>query len=269
MRVYPRNKVRAAEAQRQLAAVLRLAASGDPRIPEDQPQRRREYEDAVGLATLYVADQGFEQMLELEVPDGLSFQVDEWMHGSGVPKWERKYREQSQRREASVVRFKAYVQDSQKLAGAAEQQYSQLVGAKRSPRVTIAAVARLGQFAQVRADGLLGIEVPADLVRAEHVKAFCGELRDRTAGWSEQATAAYTRCLELSVRSGEFTSFSRMCEAAMQRIDPRGYPVLRELTSGTHRMETFGGPAQPLTRLEVIGVQVDPTPFMAADAGGS
>ncbi len=268
MRVFPRNKARAAEAQRQLAAVLRLAASGDARIPEDQPQRRREYEDAVGLATLYVADQGFEEMLEIEVPDGLSFHVDEWMHDSGVLKWERKYKEQLERREASLVRFKTYYKSSQKLAVAAEQQYGQLAADKRSPRVTIAAIARLGQLGQVRADGLLGIEVPVDLVSEEQVDAFCGELNRQTDEWSRRASATYTRCLELSALSGEFTNFSRLCEAALQRVDPRGYPVLSELTSGTSRSESFGGPARPITRMEVIGVQEDPAPFMSMDMDG-
>ncbi len=268
MRVYPRNKARAAEAQRQLAVVLRLAASGDPRIPEDQPQRRREYEEAVGLATLYVADQRFEQTLEIEVPDGLNFHVDEWRRDSGIPKWERIYREQIKRRDVSLMRFKTYVQSSQELADEAEKQYAQLAWAKRSPRMTIAAMARGGQLAQVRADGLLGIEVPAALVSEEQVEAFCGELRDRATRWSVQASMAYTRCLEFSVLTGEFTNFSRLCEAAMRRLDPRGYPVLGELTSGTNRAETFGGPARPITRMEVIGVQEDPTPFMSADMGG-
>lgn len=261
LRVDRRDEVRAADAQLRFAEVLRLAAAGDPPIPDDPPQRRREYEDAVGFAALHVADQRLEQLLEIEAPDGMSFQVDAWRHGSMVPGWERMYARQLERSKASQQRFRDYLERSTKLAGTIERQYAQLVSAQRSPRVAIAAMARLGQLAQSRADGLLGVEVFAETVRESDIKNFCAELRRRTDGLYDSASHAQTRCVDYSTHTGEFTEFSRLCEAALQRRKPREYPTLSELT--------FGGPAMPATRMEVIDVQVDPTPFMSADMGGT
>lgn len=263
--VYARNTARAAEAQRYISAVL-LAAQAPPEIPEDQPQRRREYEDAVATAALQAADQRFEALLAIDVPEGLFLTVDEGQRTARDPRARRKYTEQVRQRDEWPQRFRSYLEHTTQLAGALAQEYGSIVHSRRAPRTVIAAADRLGQLIEYRADHLLAIQIPAEAADKVETKAFCAELLGIVHRLDAQATTAFSTCLDLSTHSGEFTEASRDCEDSLHSLDPRGYPSLAEVISAPSWRAMNGGPAHPATRMQVLGVQQDSTPFIPADA---
>lgn len=255
LRVVARDRARADVAQRRLTAVLRLAAV-DPKLPADQVQRRREYEDAVATAGLHVADQKFEELLALHPPTGLVFSVDETLRDSDP----RAYARQSERRSDSLRRFNAYITGTHKLAQQLGDRYAEVAAARRGARATIAARARGGLVAQHLADDLLAIEIPGDIRGPDLTKAFCGELRRHTDGLREQAAAAFGACVRQASALGEWDDAARLCEDAAQTLDPRTYPELHEL---------FAPGPSAIVPLEQIELQQDATPFMSADASGT
>lgn len=126
---------------------------------------------------------------------------------------------------------------------------------------------RLGQVIEYRAGNLLAIQFPAEAADKTETKAFCAELLDTVRRLDAQSITAFSTCLDLSTRSGEFTDVSRDCEDSLHSLDPRGYPSLAEVISpGSWGARNNGGPAHPATRMQVFGVQQDPTPFIPADA---
>jgi tetratricopeptide (TPR) repeat protein len=219
--LYPRAQKGAEEAQRHLATALQIARRQLIRVPEDDVGRVREFTDAATMAAVYVADRSFEELLYVlaQVSDAPDLQP--------VPE---------------------LLARAAGLAGKLEQQYAEIVAQQTSMYWSIAAAARLGQIAETRADALLRREVPQAATDKRLLKSYCATLREQAAPLYKAARAAYERCLERSTTSGTFTDFSRLCEEALNHLDPAGFPRTPEFTN-----RPAGSPSRP----DVIGVQLE------------
>lgn len=112
------------------------------------------------------------------------------------------------------------------------QQYERVASELDSDAARVAAQARVGQLAELRAGA----------------GSKCDAAEDRRL--LAEATDAYRRCVALASESGAFdATYARVCEAGLERLDPRGYPRLAEL---------FGGDVQVRGRPEWVGLQDAP-----------
>lgn len=228
-RVFMRAQKDSVEAQRYFAAVLQNARRQRIMIPEDDSERRREFAGAVAMARVYVADRGFEELLVLlaEVSDA-----------------------------PAPGQIPDLLARAQRLAGELEKQYAEVIADKASDVWSTAAAARLGQIAEFRGDALLRREVPRTITDKLAIKAHCATLREQAAPFYKFADAAYERCLELSIASGTFTDFSRLCEEALNYRDPVGFP---------RTPEYINRPGLQPTRPIVVGVQLEPLPELTTE----
>ncbi|MBA3549350.1 MAG: hypothetical protein H0T76_22990, partial [Nannocystis sp.] len=92
---------------RHAIAALRAGEALDLRAVA--PWRRRALREALGRAALIVAEDAVEALIAVEVPSRLSFVVEEYKHGAGIPKWERDYQEQLRRTAASRRAFNRFL----------------------------------------------------------------------------------------------------------------------------------------------------------------
>ncbi len=213
--VFPRNVRGSAEARRWLSTALSMARRQPIYIAEDDLVRRREFEDAVAMASVYLADADFEELAAVDVPAGLSFAA------GGDPK-------QRRAREDSLRRFTEFVRRTGELSRALERRYAE-VAAGPSPTWKIVAATRMGQLAEYRAAALLRAEVPRELREPQVAATYCAAMREQAAPLFEQAAQAYARCVEMSIASGMFTEFTRACETSLHARDPRGWPLADEI----------------------------------------
>ncbi|MBA3546970.1 MAG: tetratricopeptide repeat protein [Nannocystis sp.] len=226
--LFPRAQKDSVEAQRWFAEVLQ-GARRRIMIPEDASERRRAFADAVAMASVYIANRGFEELLAVlgEVSDA-----------------------------PDPGRLPELLARSQRLAGELEKQYAEVIAQKTSIVWSIAAAARIGQIAEFRGDALLRREVPRTHHDKTRSRVYCATMREQAAPFYKFADAAYERCLELSITSGTFTDFSRLCEEALNYRDPVGFP---------RTPEYINRPGLQWTRPIVVGVQLEPPPELATE----
>lgn len=260
--VLPRAQKPAEHAQRYLHAVIKMA--GDRlMIPEDDRPRQQAFTDAFAMATVLHADRGFEELLALvqalrelpaEDPQAalllaqIARAADELERTyTKVVTWEYRVPEPSPRGREWLAR------------GPDDDVTTPI----RSVIWAIAATARIAQIAEARADALplrtvdlrtLKVDPRATAGRSP-LEHHCHGIRTDTAALRSAAQAAYERCLALSTSTGTFTPFSRLCEEALYRRDPARFPKLAEFV---------GVPAISPSRPDVIGVQKEPPPELAA-----
>ena len=60
------------------------------------------------MSMVYSADERYEEYLQNTMPEGLDFTVEEWKKDSGLPKWEKEYKDQVKARDDSQKRFKEF-----------------------------------------------------------------------------------------------------------------------------------------------------------------
>ena len=245
--VYPRNKKRAAEAQKHLAAVIKLSKKKVD-IPEGDRRRVEDFRNAVAMAQVYRADQDYEEYLTLEMPGGLNFNVEEWKKDSGLPKWEREYKEQVKIRDASVKKLTEWKTKKEGLGAKLVKAYDGVVAAKQSPNWMLAAAARSAMVSQNFADQLYRAEVPTQFKTDEEYFAYCDALADMAGPIQESAVQKFTYCLDRSTQFQFFNEFSRLCEDELQQRDPDKYPATNEM---------FGDSIYTDSRPDVVDVQLD------------
>jgi tetratricopeptide (TPR) repeat protein len=222
--LYPRAQKDTSEGQRYFASALQLARRQRIMIPEDALERRREFADAVAMASVYLADRGFEELLA--VLGALSDAPDL----KPVPE---------------------LLARAAKLAGELEQRYAEVIADETSIYWSIAAAARIGQIAETRADALLRREVPRAITGKLPITTYCGMLREQAAPLYAAADAAYERCLERSIATGTFSEFSQLCEEALNWRDPARFP---------RTPEYINKPVLFWSRPDVVGVQLEAPP---------
>ncbi|MCX4239216.1 tol-pal system YbgF family protein [Paraliomyxa miuraensis] len=244
--VHKRDSKLASEAQSHLATALKLA-SKKADIPADDNERAEAYKNAVGMSMVYKADQKYEDYLRINIPEELEFYVEDWKNGSGIPKWEREYKEQLAKKQDSEKRFKEFYESKSKLGAELIQSYAE-VKSSGSPFWVLAAAARSAVLSQNFADQLYRAEVPGSIKTEDMYFAYCDALATFAEDAEKRAVEAFTYCLQKSTEYQFFNQFSRMCEEELQQRKPDEYPATNEL---------FGTSIYTDSRLDVVGVQTD------------
>ncbi len=242
--VHARDGKKASQAQGHISTALKLSAK-KPDMPAGETERIEAYKNAVGMSMVYSADERYEEYLRNTMPEGLDFTVEEYKKDSGLPKWEREYKEQVQTRDDSQKRFKEFFDKKVSLAKELQERYAK-VKSSGSPYWVLAAAARSAITMQNFADQLYRAEVPRSFKVEDQVFAYCDALADQAAMPQKLANDAFTYCLERSTEFQFFNEFSRMCEAELQQRDPEKFPATEEL---------FGTSVYTDSRLDVVGVQ--------------
>lgn len=226
--VYDRNKKKADEAQKYFDSVLKLA-KGTVKMAEEDRNRRENYANAVAMAAVYRADRQYEEYLRIEMPGGLSFLTEEWKKDSGLPKWEKEYKEQVKKKEDSEKRFLEFYKKKTEVGQELQKQYDGVVNAKQSPYWMLAAAARSAMVSQNYADQLFRAEVPKEFKTEDQAYAFCDALGDKALPIQEDAVKKFSYCLERSTTFQFFNEFSRLCEEELQQREPDKYPSTDEI----------------------------------------
>lgn len=136
----PRDAKLRREALRLAAAATRHGRDLD--LARVAPWRRPALRAALGQAALVTADEAFESTIALEFPLDLQFMVEDYKHNSGVPKWEREYREQVRRHATDTARFATYWNAANRRLDLASRA-AEAVAATRSAPAILTAMARL------------------------------------------------------------------------------------------------------------------------------
>lgn len=246
--VHTRDKKRADQAQSHFKTVLKMSGKKAD-IPKEEYARIDAYKNAIGMSMVYTADRGYEEYLRINIPTGLEFYVEDWKKDSGLPKWEREYKEQVKVKEASVKKFGEFFQSKTKLGEDLIKQYANVKSSK-SPFWVLAAAARTAVLSQNFADQLYRAEVPKSIKTEDQYFVYCDALSDYATGPQKIAVGAFTYCLEKSTEFQYFNQFSRMCEEELQQRNPDQYPATNEL---------FGTSIYTDSVLDVVGVQTDLT----------
>ncbi len=246
--VFPRNKKKADEAQKYFDSVIRTAGNSKISIPEEDRQRVEDYRNALAMAQVYKADVKYEEYVVIEMPGGLSFFVEDYKKDSGLPKWEKEYKEQVVKRDDSIKRFKEFYERKNRIGSELQKTYDSIVEAKQSPYWMLAAAARSAMVSQNYADQLYRAEVPSEFKTEEEAYAFCDELSDRAQPHQDAAVAKFSFCLEKSTTFQFFNEFSRLCEEELQQRDADKYPSTSEI---------FGKSQYTASRPDRIEVQTD------------
>jgi TolA-binding protein len=222
-----RSKKQAAAAQKRFSTVLKLAKK-KPKIPKEDTARADAFRNAWGMAMVYQADQKYEDYLTVNMPEELSFVVEEWKKDSGMPKWEKEYKEQVAKKEKSTKEFGDFLTKKKKYLDDLTGRYAN-VKATVSPYWVLAAAARTAMLSQNFADQLYRAEVPRDFKTEDEYFAYCDTLSDFAQPLQEQAFQAFTYCIDRSTEFQFFNQFSRLCEDEMQQWDADKYPATNEL----------------------------------------
>lgn len=138
--VRPRDPRMRREALRRATSVGRRGNALD--LAHVAPWRRHALRAALGQAALVLADESIEALIALEHPRGLDFFVEDYKRGSGVPRWEREYREQVQRQTDSTTRFTRFWRDFTLRVNAAALRI-EAVGATHNAPAILTGMARL------------------------------------------------------------------------------------------------------------------------------
>ncbi|MEZ4452377.1 MAG: hypothetical protein R3B09_23115 [Nannocystaceae bacterium] len=248
IQVFPRSKKKSDDAQKHFNEVLKLAKTSKISIPEEDRRRAEDYRNAVAMAQVYQADRDYEEYLTLEMPGGLNFNVEEWKKDSGLPKWEKEYKEQVKKRDESVKKLTDWKTKKEGLGAKLVTAYDGVVEAKQSPHWMLAAAARSAMVSQNFADQLYRAEVPSEFKTEEEYFAYCDALGDMAGPIQEAAVGKFTYCLDRSTQYQFFNEFSRLCEDELQQRDPDKYPSTNEL---------FGTSIYTNSRPDRVDVQLD------------
>jgi TolA-binding protein len=226
--VHKRSSKGRANAEKRFKTVMKLSKK-KVNIPAEDVQRLEAFRNAQGMAMVYLADGKYEDYLQINMPEGLSFNVEEWKKDSGLPKWEKEYKEQVKKKEDSEKRFKKFFEDKVKLLNELTEAYAK-VKATGSPYWTLASAARTAMLSQNFADQLYRADVPRDIIKTEdEYYAYCDALADQAQPLQKQAFDAFTYCIERSTEFSFFNQYSRLCEEEMQQWDAEKYPATNEM----------------------------------------
>ena len=241
--VHRRNAKKAKLAQKHLATALSLAKK-KTQIPSDQTRRLEEFQDAIGMAMVYRADEKYEEYLRVRMPQDLDFHVEEWMQGTGIPRLERRYKKQLARATEDRKKLADWFESKDRLGSQLLESYAKVKDSS-SRAWTLAAAARAGMLQQNFADQLYRAEVPRHFKTEEETDAYCDELGMVGMKVEVKALEAFQYCLDRSTQFAFFNPFSRMCEDELQQRDAETYPSTNEM---------FGESTYTQSRIETVPV---------------
>jgi hypothetical protein len=132
------------------------------------------------------------------------------------------------RREASMKRFAAWLEEKQKLGAAASRKYEAVLSIKDAASA-ITAASRLGAISQTFATELITSPIPRG--SDETVEAYCSVMADAAAPLQARAVDAFSVCLAKSTELGWFGDSSAQCERELFVLKPDEFPRTSELRS--------------------------------------
>ena len=217
LRVHPRDEAKAAQAKKHFQTALELVKRKVD-IPRDEPDRKREYDDAIAMSMVYLSDRSFEEYLALELPTN------------------------ARPGQSALTEF---VARKTALGRSLADEYAKVddIG---SDGWTVTAAARTAAASQRFADQLRHAKVPRRIGRGPETEAFCREMTNLAEAPAERAVEAYAKCVDESMARGHFNEHSRACERALHELAPEQHPATHEL---------FGAPRYTRPVLDVVGVQ--------------
>ncbi|MCA9670607.1 MAG: tetratricopeptide repeat protein [Myxococcales bacterium] len=202
---------------RALALARRVGAADAPAL---DARRGAAFRRAVGEALFIKAEAELEHYLALHMPRGLDFV-------RAPARARRKLQSYLRRRAAQLT--------------AARARYREVVHS-HDTYWSIAAAARVGQLFKWYADALYSAPTPLPLVptvlrsraaRREYVDTFVTRYCDDLEGFARvperKALGAFKQCLERSRDLSWFSSWSRLCERALNQLAPTKFPLTWEL----------------------------------------
>ncbi len=212
--VRPRDPALSREALRHATTVAHLARTLD--LARVAPWRRPALRAALGQAALVTSDDAIETLIALEFPHHLFFNVEEYKNTPEIPKWQKEYREQVRRRDASLHKFRDYWTAYLARHNAADRSVNALRDTGSAPAFL------LGMTRLSLAVGEVMDEqdfVPTDdmkpLRRSDNVYCHPGE---RTRPWLENANGFLKTCAELVRASGMHHPDLNICFEGFSRL---------------------------------------------------
>jgi len=199
IRVHSRDVGKATRARAHFQAALELAERKVD-IPRDDDQRRRDYDDAIAMSMVYLADRSFEEYLALEPPKDAR---------PGQPE------------------LTEFVSRKVALGQTLADKYAKVKEAGSDPW-TVTAAARKATLSRRFADQLRHARVP----RRVEAKPFCRGMAALADDPAQRAVEAYAECVDESTKRGYFNADSRRCEQALHELAPNEYPATHEMFGG-------------------------------------
>ena len=164
-------------------------------------------------AKLAEADLELESFLTVTFPRSLSFD-----------------RTNREAHEKSLKRFESWLEEKQRLGGAAMRKYD-LVLATKDAASSITAASRIATITQSMASSLVASELPRDLRgprAAEKRQVYCEKMTETAAPLESRAVESFAVCLAKSTELGWFEASSRQCERQLAELAPDKFPLPRE-----------------------------------------
>lgn len=197
--VHPRNAKQAERAQAGFDRALRLAEHVAEPLDD---ATRTAYREAVARARQAKADLDLERYLAITMPTQLEFFVEEWKHGSGVPKWEKEYEQQVRRKEDSVARFKEYYERKSELGRQLHADYG-AIGEAAHPRWSLEHALRTAWVSVDMADQLRMAPIPKSALQEPEVRdAYCDALASQAEAPLQHARQAARYCVDRAAEAG-------------------------------------------------------------------
>jgi len=172
-------------------------------------------------ALMAKGDQSYEQLLNMKVPTGLSFD----------PKRKKE-------NEAALKKFKTWIEQKSKKLADTQKLFQNVIQFKNA-HWAIAAAARIGQLFQDFANGLYTTEVPTPPPPPNGVErdewgqmfrdAYCDQMSDTAEPLDGKAVEGLSTCLNKSTELNWFNEWSKLCETELNQIKPSEYPLAAEI----------------------------------------
>ncbi len=161
--------------------------------------------DAAAAARYYLAEPGYERMLSLRFPTGLSFD----------PK-------HPDLRAQSLAAFKSWVTTRQDMLVRVTQALTDVIDlAPHESSWRVRAYARIGQAYRDYVDALVTAEIPADLrsgpFATDTTAAYCDALHDVAAPLDERAVESFDRCAAAASRTQGTNHWKQLCAREKRR----------------------------------------------------
>jgi hypothetical protein len=207
--VRPRDVSRVSRSRAYLDEALRLAGGSAPGA---------DAASAVAQGKMLRAEAAYERFLAVSVPAGLDF----------TPR----------HLAASRRRFKTWFDDKASALEAARREYLEVVNARQA-HFAIAAAARIGQLFEEFSGELFTAPLPAAppapagvahrVWRQTFEDSYCDNIADRTVHLEDKAIDALRHCLSKSTELSWFSEWSELCEAELNQLRPREFPLATEV----------------------------------------
>lgn len=226
--IYERRGAQVKEAMTHFDKALALWKNGDAQkgVPKGDDAGARDARIAVmtyhaAEALMAKGDQSYEQLLNMKVPTGLSFD----------PKRKKE-------NELALKKFKTWIEQKSKKLADTQKLFQNVIQFKNA-HWAIAAAARIGQLFQDFANGLYTTEVPSAPPAPNGVEkdewaqmfrdAYCDQMSDTAEPLDAKAVEGLSTCLSKSTDLNWFNEWSKLCETELNQIKPSEYPLAAEI----------------------------------------